>query len=218
MADRVLTRDTVTGAVSATLDPAMLGGVGTRFYLPSPVVVNVSTDFQYLVEGALTIDPGASLVAAPGSQVVVFTIPVVVIPPTPLPPPIVWNAMGLLAGHFAQAGSFDTLLSSNAALAGDGPFDGQRVILEAATITNMQAIQRVPNTNPVNTQVEVYRIRAGTVTSLGVISGAMLTNFGTASQLPGIAGLQVGDILFVSFAAQSTDPTGADLTVYLELS
>lgn len=132
--------------------------------------------------------------------------------------PFAWHANGLLSGHFAQAGSFNGMAVGNAALAGDGPFDGQRSVALAATILNMRAIQRVPNTNPANTQVEVYRLRGGVVTSLGVISGAMATNFATAVQAPGVADLQAGDILFVSFAAQSVDPTGADLTVYLELA
>lgn len=132
--------------------------------------------------------------------------------------PFAWNANGLLSGHFAQAGSFNGMAVGNAALAGDGPFDGQRTAALAATILNMRAIQRAPNTNPVNTQVEVYRLRGGVVTSLGVISGAMATNFATAVQAPASAAIQAGDVLFVSFAVQSTDPTGADLTVYLELA
>jgi hypothetical protein len=132
--------------------------------------------------------------------------------------PFVWNANGLLSGHFAQSGSFNGMAVGNAALAGDGPFDGQRTVAIAATILNMRAIQRAPNANPANTQVEVYRLRGGVVTSLGVISGAMATNFATASQAPGAAALQAGDVLFVAFAAQSVDPTGADLTVYLELA
>lgn len=132
--------------------------------------------------------------------------------------PFVWNANGLLSGHFVQSGSFNGMAIGNAALAGDGPFDGQRTAARAATILNMHAIQRVPNTNPANTQVEVYRIRAGVVTSLGVISGAMATNFAAASQAPASAAIQAGDVLFVAIAAQSVDPTGADLTVYLELA
>lgn len=132
--------------------------------------------------------------------------------------PALWNANGLLSGHFAQAASFDGLPVAAVSLAGDGPFDGQRVVARPGTILNMHAIQRVPNTDPANTQVEVYRIRAGTVTSLGVISGAMAANFASATQAPVAPTLQVGDILFVSFAVQSVDPTGADLTVYLELA
>lgn len=132
--------------------------------------------------------------------------------------PLVWNANGLLSGHFAQAGSFNGMAVGNPALAGDGPFDGQRNIARPTTILNMRAIQRVPNTNPANTQVEVYRLRTGVVTSLGVISGPMATNFATAAQAPGDPALAIGDVMFVSFAAQSVDPTGADLTVYLELA
>jgi hypothetical protein len=74
MADRILTRDTVTGVVSATLDPSTLGGgnSGIRFRLPSPVTITVPSDYQYLVSGALIIDPGAALTVDPGAQLVLL--------------------------------------------------------------------------------------------------------------------------------------------------
>lgn len=134
--------------------------------------------------------------------------------------PLLWNANGMLSGFNVQGANFNGLLSSNALLAGDGPFDGMRVVAAAATVLNLHVIQRVPNTlvPATNTQVQFYRIRGGTVTSLGVVSLAAAANFAAGSTAPASATLLVGDILFVTFAAQSTDPTGADLTAYLELS
>lgn len=131
--------------------------------------------------------------------------------------PALWNANGLLSGHFAQAASFNGMAIGNAALAGDGPFDGQRVVARPGTIRLLHVIQRVPRTNAVDTEVEFYRLRAGVVTSLGVVVLAATSNFAAASLAPSDSALVLGDILFVSFAVQSTDPTSADLTAYLEL-
>jgi hypothetical protein len=48
------------------------GSTGIRYRLVSGVNVTVPNTYQYLVKAPLIIDPGASLVAAPGGQIVVL--------------------------------------------------------------------------------------------------------------------------------------------------
>lgn len=48
------------------------GGVGIRYRIPAPLALVVQADFQYLVKAPLIIDPGASLTAVPGGQIVVL--------------------------------------------------------------------------------------------------------------------------------------------------
>jgi hypothetical protein len=45
---------------------------GIRYRLVSGVNVTVQPNYQYLVKAPLIIDPGASLVALPGGQIVVL--------------------------------------------------------------------------------------------------------------------------------------------------
>lgn len=58
--------------VSAGIGSGGGGGAGIRFRIPAPVSVVVQPTFQYLVQGPLIIDPGASLVVDPGAQLVVL--------------------------------------------------------------------------------------------------------------------------------------------------
>lgn len=51
---------------------AMGGGVGTRYHLRAGTHITVSADFQYLVQGAIIIDPGASLTPEPDAQIVIL--------------------------------------------------------------------------------------------------------------------------------------------------
>jgi hypothetical protein len=47
-------------------------GVGIRYRIPAPDVVIVTADYQYLVQGALIIDPGATFTVQPGGQLVIL--------------------------------------------------------------------------------------------------------------------------------------------------
>lgn len=46
--------------------------LGTKYWLESTDNITVPNRFQYLVQGALIIDPGGSITADPGGQIVVI--------------------------------------------------------------------------------------------------------------------------------------------------
>jgi len=61
--------------VNAIIDyiQANLGGsVGTKYWLANTDNIVVPNRYQYLVQGAIIVDPGGSLTAAPGGQIVVI--------------------------------------------------------------------------------------------------------------------------------------------------
>jgi len=72
--DSLVKLDTATGQ----FDPSVIpggggGGLGfPRFRLPAGVTITVPEDFQYLVKGPLTVDPGATLTIDPGAQLAVI--------------------------------------------------------------------------------------------------------------------------------------------------
>lgn len=127
-----------------------------------------------------------------------------------------WNANGDLPAFDPQAGSFNGFLSSNALLAGPGPFDGQRQVQAPQTIAALRVTQRVPSTVPSTTTVEFYRIRAGVVTTLGTVSLNNTVQFQANTAAPASAGLLAADVLFVSFAA-IPGLDAADFSCWLEL-
>lgn len=48
------------------------GGTGLRYHIPAPDVVTVTADHQYLVQGSLIVDPGATFTVQPGGQLVIL--------------------------------------------------------------------------------------------------------------------------------------------------
>lgn len=126
-----------------------------------------------------------------------------------------WNANGDLVSYDPQPGSFDGLPSTDPSLSGPGPFDSQREVLGANTIAALRVSQRSPEIGT-TTAIEFYRIRAGVVTSLGVVSFVNNAQFETASAAPAVAGLVAGDLLFVSFSSVP-GLDAADLSCWLEL-
>lgn len=60
-------RDVIVAADAVAAVP-----VGIRYHLPAGVNITVQADYQYLVKAPLIIDPGASLTAAPGAQIVIL--------------------------------------------------------------------------------------------------------------------------------------------------
>lgn len=129
-----------------------------------------------------------------------------------------WNAAGLTAGYFANAVDFDGMASSNAALAGDGPFDGQRVVDIGVSIANLVVSQRVPSGTPGSTRVAFYRIRAGTVLRLGDVTLPNTAQFELVTAGPTDAALLADDILFVSLEVIAAGVGEADISCYLELT
>lgn len=127
-----------------------------------------------------------------------------------------WNANGDLVSYDAQPGSFNGLPSSDAALVGPGPFDSQREVLGPNTVAALRLSQRAPAIGT-TTGVEFYRIRAGVVTSLGVVSFVNSAQFETASAVPAVTDLVAGDLLFVSFSSVP-GLDAADLSCWLELT
>lgn len=47
-------------------------GEGLRYHIPAPDIVIVADTHQYLVQGALIVDPGATFIVQPGGQLVIL--------------------------------------------------------------------------------------------------------------------------------------------------
>jgi hypothetical protein len=66
--------DGVTGQIDPTLIPGSTPGasVGIKYHLVVGDNITVPADYQYLVAGAVIIDPLATLTLAPGAQLVIL--------------------------------------------------------------------------------------------------------------------------------------------------
>jgi hypothetical protein len=71
--DSLVKLDTATGQFDPSVIPGGVSGLGfPRFRLPTGVTITVPEDFQYLVKGPLTVDPGATLTIDAGAQLAVI--------------------------------------------------------------------------------------------------------------------------------------------------
>jgi len=127
-----------------------------------------------------------------------------------------WLANGLITLYPIQPSSFNGLAYNNPLIAGNGPFDGGRVVQYPATILVINATQRVAATAPASatSTIEIYRMRGATVDSLGTMTLAPAPgeNFRISQYNPAITDLANEDVLFVSFAAVA-GASAADISV-----
>lgn len=133
-----------------------------------------------------------------------------------------WNLNGPVAAQAPQPASFDGLPVTDPALSGPGPFDGTRVVNGDTLLTAVHFVLRVPPPVLATVLFEVYRIRAGIVTSLtGTLAlPSVAPNAFTELSFPIPAPLApaiTGDMLFVALAG--TGPAGAeDFSVQLKVA
>jgi len=69
--DALVKLDPGTGKFDPSVIPGA-GSIGIKYHLLITDAIVVPTDFQYLVQGAILIDAGGSLTAAPGAQIVIL--------------------------------------------------------------------------------------------------------------------------------------------------
>jgi len=69
--DALVKIDPATGKFDPSVIPGA-GSIGIKYHLLLTDTIIVPTDFQYLVQGSIIIDPGGSLTAAPGAQIVIL--------------------------------------------------------------------------------------------------------------------------------------------------
>lgn len=180
-------------------------------------VTDVTATAPLLSSGApvpdISITPGTNI----GDTLVWNGLAWGVSTPFPVAPQFEWNLDGILTGAPTQPGSFDGMPAANAALVGPGPFDGGRLVSRPGTIVVLGFILRA-SAAPV-TSVELYRMRAGLVASLGTLGlGATGNAFsGTfTAPAPLVAAVLPGDVLFVALAAAGIG--AEDLSVYIQVT
>lgn len=70
--DALVKLDSTTGQLDPSVVPGAAASVGIKYNIESTDVIVVPNRYQYLVQGAIVIDPGGSLTAAPGGQIVIL--------------------------------------------------------------------------------------------------------------------------------------------------
>lgn len=132
----------------------------------------------------------------------------------------VFRANGLLSAFGVQAASYNGLLTSNALFIPlTGIFDAAQHVSSESIIVALALTQMIPASAPASTTVEFYRVRAGSVLSLGTVTLPNTAQFALATAVPGTTDLIPDDQLFVAFAAlpPASDTQASALIAHVEV-